>query len=506
MISTAGNIVTRWELKTFAGSQKCSVPQAIEYMLSEPDWSFFVIVTSNGVRIINYNSLNFMTSMEFSYLPCFDPTGNFLACVSEEDGEIQVWRLKPQLFELSRIILQEKLNGKAASWTRYHTQGLNPQVGDAESFVRTMLYGASQNRMSLPPVLLSFSPDSKQLVVIEGKLKRVFNVFNRQEILSFPAKPQDFIFTDDEKFFMTVQRSGAVRRQIPSGDVVANIKIKSTNAGFSPDGKYLATVKSPDIHIWDLFSKEKIQEIKIQNNKFDLFALGPDGKLLALALPLRNGIAGRVTVWNTEDATKKSNFNHEGSAKAIRFSPSGEYLAIIVETLHNFEVILWELSSGLKSEFSFYYGGFIDFSIGNAHMVIAADNTISIREISTTREIYYEKYEGKIKSVALSQDGKYLAVATNTVSVWDVSSSYKIVCIDQSDVVNMCFSPTLKFLATRIKSFSGSSVYLWNLKDGDLLQKASTRITRNFTDEEWQEYFVGEPYRKTISDGLFLET
>jgi hypothetical protein len=41
---------------------------------------------------------------------------------------------------------------------------------------------------------------------------------------------------------------------------------------------------------------------------------------------------------------------------------------------------------------------------------------------------------------------------------------------------------------------------LWPLQVKDLIDLARIKVGRNFTTEEWELYFPGEPYHKTFAD------
>ena len=41
---------------------------------------------------------------------------------------------------------------------------------------------------------------------------------------------------------------------------------------------------------------------------------------------------------------------------------------------------------------------------------------------------------------------------------------------------------------------------LWLLQVNDLLELARITVGRNFSTDEWQLYFPGEPYRQTFPD------
>ena len=64
-------------------------------------------------------------------------------------------------------------------------------------------------------------------------------------------------------------------------------------------------------------------------------------------------------------------------------------------------------------------------------------------------------------------------------------------------VNDVVFSPDGKYIAT---ASADNTARLWICNIEDLINEASSRLTRNLTPEEWKKYMGDKPYHKIFSN------
>ena len=121
--------------------------------------------------------------------------------------------------------------------------------------------------------------------------------------------------------------------------------------------------------------------------------------------------------------------------------------------------------------------------------------------------------EGSVRGVAFSPDGKTIAAGYDAdiggsgsggVVLWDVATRKRLLDDplpgEESVVGRVAFSPDGKTVATRYEG-AGGGVVLWDV-DLESWQRIAGRIAnRNFTWDEWGQFFPDEPkYRPTFPD------
>jgi WD40 repeat protein len=115
--------------------------------------------------------------------------------------------------------------------------------------------------------------------------------------------------------------------------------------------------------------------------------------------------------------------------------------------------------------------------------------------------------EGFVESVAFSPDSKTLAAGCGDgVVLWDAATRQRLAQDPlpvEGFVKSVAFSPDGKTLAAGYRDgYAGgrSSVVLWDVDLESWQRRAGQIANRNFTRDEWRQYFPDMPYRATFPD------
>ena len=88
--------------------------------------------------------------------------------------------------------------------------------------------------------------------------------------------------------------------------------------------------------------------------------------------------------------------------------------------------------------------------------------------------------------------------------LWDVAARKRLVDeplpVKEGGVRSVAFSPDGKTIAAGFHGDGGSGVVLWDVDLESWQRRAGQIANRNFTREEWREYFPDTPYRPTFPD------
>lgn len=320
--------------------------------------------------------------------------------------------------------------------------------------------------------------------------------------------------------------SGHLHTRLTHGGTVWSVR-------FSRDGHFLATASEDGTAgVWETDTGRRLLSLSHTKN-VNALDFSPDGRYLATA---SGDYAARV--WEVSSGRQLVSLMHGGNINAVSFSPQSTYLATASD---DGTARVWEIGSGRQLAYLQHRNivSTVVFNSDGYYLATASwDHTARIWKIGSERELFRLSHESKVWDVAFSPDSKYVATASNdhTARVWDFSNGKQLFCLRHEESVDaIAFSPNGTYLATasadrtariwhtssgrqlayfihedgvNAVAFSPDGKYIatasknailqiWLWRPQDIVEEAQSRLIRNLTQKEWQQYLGKEPYRQT---------
>ncbi|HOW57487.1 MAG TPA: WD40 repeat domain-containing protein, partial [Smithellaceae bacterium] len=310
----------------------------------------------------------------------------------------------------------------------------------------------------------AFSSDGRYVMYSSGDRKtgivKLWDVATGKETraitIRYPEGTVYSIFSPDGSYVLSGDGSGwgfIELWNVATGEKIREfVDSKSDKPlSFSPDGKYIFSVKYPDtVNVWDV-STGKIIRTFLRKNTSDiepkLSAFSPNGKYA-----LSGSRDNTLKLWDVYTGNEIRSFTgHENWITSVAFSPNGKYA---LSGSRDNTLKLWDVSTGREIR---SFGGDI-FNVtsvilsSDGQYVLSADSgRISLWDVSTGRRIQsFLAHKEDISALALSPDGKYVlsgAGAYTSARVGDEGRDFALKLWDIST-------------GREIKTFSGHTKYI----------------------------------------------
>ena len=257
---------------------------------------------------------------------------------------------------------------------------------------------------------------------------------------------------------------------------------------FSPDGKTIAIGYDNNpvggVVLWDVATHKRLAHgvLAVNDGGVRRVAFSADGQIVAAAFEIRDRGWGVVS-WRMAD--RKRLAAHSFPAKDVFiadmiFSPDGNTVAVAASPVE------------------------IVFGAGGVELVDVAEGK---RSGNSSMKIP----EGRIGNLSFSPDGRIIAAGFDAMNggggvvLWDVATQRRWTAnplpIKVGDGMSVAFRADGRSLSVGYETHgAGNRMELWDL-DLDSWQRHACKIAnRNFSWNEWREYFPDEPYRRTFTE------
>ena len=362
---------------------------------------------------------------------------------------------------------------------------------------------------------IDFSHNSKSFAIGGDKgMIKIFDAKQGRMIHEFSVDDgalSSIRYSPDDGYIMSCGNGNIKLWNIENGLCVRTVGKNYTHPAFSPDGKSIGAVGNGRfIGIWNTQHWGKPNVIGVHKKKINSLCFSPDGTKIA-----SGGDDNEIKIW---DIRRKKEYKTlsgiRGKVKTISFSPNGEYIAA---SDYENAILIWKISDGrcvkaidkpnkpyINSMVYSQDGKSIIYSIGSKICLYRLKNdyigrifapystwTVEygfggkyIAALCTDKHVRLWNVDtgdcfssiditenAALMSLALSSDGKYLAIGGfgGIIRVWDLLQKrwlYTLIA-DESAVIrnvsSLCFSPDGKYLAS---GSSDRTIKIWRLKDG----------------------------------------
>jgi WD40 repeat protein len=372
---------------------------------------------------------------------------------------------------------------------------------------------------------------------------------------------QSIAFSPDGKslatgFWGTADRGGVVRWDATAGkrlvdEPLSVMEGRVQSLALSPDGNTIAaglSGKDGGVAFWDLAARQHRVEdslpvtvwwdVAANQRAFDeprrvgvdgvySVAFSPNGKTLAAGYAASDGRGG-VALWDVAARNRLADepvVVREGGVRILTFSPDGKTIAAGCHTIglddavFIFDVAVRKpqfdtpllLKEGVIESLAFSQNG---KTIAAGYAATDGRGGVVLWDVAAGKRLHDRPIpveEGGVKSVAFCPDGKTIAAGYSSrgggVVLWDRVAHRRLfeepLLVLEGGVVRVAFSPDGKTIAAGYSiTGGGAGVVLLDLDLEAWKRRAGRIANRNFTGEEWREYFPDPetPYHPTFPD------
>jgi WD40 repeat protein len=448
----------------------------------------------------------------------FSPDGNILAS-GHLDGTIIFWDVKTHqptgqpLLEKSFIrsiafspdgntLASGYNNGNIVLWDTRSRQAIGqPYIGHT-SYVASIVFNSDGTSLA--------SSSNDGTIILWG-------VNNQppisKQLIGNSASIEAITFSPDGNIVASggcrkIVRAGCTEGEIvfwdtnsrqPIGQPLAGLSSFAKTIAFSPDGKilafgiwdaYLINWNSP-IFLWDVKTYQPIGEPLIGHTaNVESIAFSPSGKILA-----SGSSDGTIILWDleTHHPIGQPLMGKAGYVFSLAFSSNGSILA---SGYYDGTVVLWDVITRQSIDKPFKANSIVNgVAISPDGKILAvASDSVDFWDLESDRLISRSLIAAR--SIVFSSDGNTLASAgPDGIILWDTKEYQPIGQPFMSDVYisSIAFNTNGKILA----SSHDGTITLWSVVAQSWVETTCKRVGRNFTRAEWTQYFPSETYRIT---------
>jgi WD40 repeat protein len=237
----------------------------------------------------------------------------------------------------------------------------------------------------------------------------------------------------------------------------------------SPDGKLLAGGIENQLKLWDPATGEKVGSLDGHSGTISCAAYAPGGKEVATGATDKT-----IKIWDlTTRKEKRTLEGHTVALMALAYTPDGKNLVstagVYLFRSEPVELKVWDEAGKLVTDINSGQPVITCMAVlPDGKTLLTGDRLgmVKVWDLPQRKELKTLKHIGKVSCLALSRDGKLLAVADlGNVHFWDTGSWQEQKRLEEFEnpVYSLAFSPSGKTLAT---AGSDQPIILWDVASG----------------------------------------
>ena len=292
-----------------------------------------------------------------------------------------------------------------------------------------------------------YSPDGRYLAVLTEDGVELLNSTDFKTIAEFTEHPSwrsKLDFSPDGSL-LAIGGDRIRIWKIPEGRLLAEIGVKSSLIGFSPDGKSLAFAEGDSVKLWQIESRKVVREftgdpesvlkhITDPQNKLGRntemphvlgFTFSPDGKLLAVGSTRET-----ISLWDVQSAKLIRHLRPGDKMwwKSLTFSHGGSMLAALGDT---YGFVLWDMRDRKLIRHGYSSYDSIAFTPDDRKLVLGSAGTVlefldlkTLKIMSVSARRYPPNIHGyeRCKRISFHPNGRYLAAVyplEEKIRIWN---------------------------------------------------------------------------------------
>jgi WD40 repeat protein len=340
---------------------------------------------------------------------------------------------------------------------------------------------------------IDFSPDGKTIVSgSHDNSVHVWGAWTGKEIdRDMPRMyTTSLAFSQDGRYGVSgINDYGAILWETSTGEPVGHLQDYGTltSLAFSPDNKYIIAGTSESmIRVWEIPAGNQVNGQSLERGVSSV-AFSPDGKYIIAG-------GGTTLIWDAVTRQEVARIPHEDWVSFAYFTSTGEH---VVTGGSDHTIRVWQVSPLQEVNRMLQDDIVTALALSQDDKYIVSGDgyqTIHVWEARTGKEVARMTSTDAVYWVAFDPTGRYaVSSGGNTVHVWDITTGQEISRMPHENVLTVGFSPDGN---TILSGNQYNNIRRWKWRPQDLIADACSRVTRNLTRQEWQQ-FMGNvlPYQ-----------